>query len=50
MTEIKILGVYARLADKFGLDVGGVRILFIAAAIFDFHSSVIFPLVKPRVY
>ena len=50
MTERKILGVYARLADKFGLDVGGVRILFVVAVIFDFHSSVIFPLVKPRAY
>ena len=49
MTERKIFSVYARLTDKFGLDVGGVRILFVAA-IFDFHSSVIFPLVKPRAY
>jgi phage shock protein PspC (stress-responsive transcriptional regulator) len=47
MTERKPLGVYARLADKFGLDAGGVRILFVASIIFDFRSSIIFPLVKP---
>jgi len=50
MTERKFFGVCAWLADKFGLDVGGVRILFVAATIFDSRSSVIFPLVKPSTY
>ena len=36
MTKRKILGVCAWLADKFGLDVGGLRILFVAAAILGF--------------
>ena len=50
MTERKILGVCAWLSDKFGLDVGGLRILFVAAIIFDLHSSIFFPLVKPTYY
>ena len=50
MNERKTLAIYARLADKFGLDSVGVRILFFAAIIFDFCSSVIFPLVKPSTY
>ena len=54
MTERKILGVCAWLSDKFGLDVGGVRILFVAAAIFSFGSPVIIYLilylVKPSEY
>ena len=54
MSERKILGVSAWLADKFGLDVGGVRILFVAAAIFGFGSPVIIYfilyLVKPNEY
>ena len=41
MSEIKILGVCALLADKFGLDVGGLRILFVAASIFGFGSPII---------
>ena len=40
MTKRKILGVCAWLADKFGLDVGGLRILFVAAAILGFGSPV----------
>ena len=54
MTERKILGVCAWLADKFGLDVGGLRILFVAAAIFGFGSPAIIYfilyLIKPSEY
>jgi phage shock protein C len=54
MTERKILGVCAWLADKFGLDVSGMRILFVAAAIFSFGSPIIIYfilyLVKPSEY
>ena len=54
MTERKILGVCAWLANKFRLDVGGIRILFVAAAIFGFGSPVIIYfilyLVKPSEY
>ncbi len=54
MTERKILGVCAWLADKFGFDVGGVRILLVAAAIFGFGSPLviylILYLVKPAGY
>ena len=54
MTERKVLGVCAWLADKFGLDVGGVRILFVTAAIFGFGSPVIIYLIlyliKPANY
>ena len=45
MTERKVLGVCAWLADKFGLNVGGVRILFVAAAIFGFGSPIIIYLI-----
>ncbi len=41
MKDRKILGVCNWLADKFGLDVSGLRILFVAAAIFGFGSPVI---------
>jgi phage shock protein PspC (stress-responsive transcriptional regulator) len=50
MIDRKILSVCAWVADKFSIDVGGVRILFVAAAIFDSRSSIIFPLVKPSEY
>ena len=54
MTKRKILGVCAWLADKFGLDVGGLRILFVAAGILGFGSPVIIYLilylVKPSEY
>ena len=54
MTERKIFGVCAWLSDKFGLDVGGVRILFVAAAIFGLGSPIlvyfILYLVKPSEY
>ncbi|MEE2700413.1 MAG: PspC domain-containing protein [Bacteroidota bacterium] len=54
MTERKILGVCAWLADKFGLDVVGVRLLFVAAAIFGLGSPVIIYfilyLIKPHNY
>ena len=54
MTERKILGVCAWLSDKFGLDLGGVRILFVAAAIFGLGSPIlvyfILYLVKPSEY
>ena len=41
MSERKILSVCAWLADKFGLDIGELRILFVAAAIFGFGSPVV---------
>tara|TARA_Y100000746_G_scaffold185086_1_gene163583 strand:+ start:658 stop:822 length:165 start_codon:yes stop_codon:yes gene_type:complete len=54
MNESKILGVCAWLADKFGLDVGGLRILFVAATIFGFGSPIIIYfilyLIKPHQY
>ena len=54
MTKRKILGVCAWLADKFGLDVGGLRILFVTAAILGLGSPIfiylILYLLKPSVY
>ena len=54
MTERKILGVCAWLADKFGLDVGGMRILFIAAIILGLGSPLLIYftlyLLKPSSY
>ena len=54
MTSRRFLGVCAWLSDKFGLDVGGVRILFVAAAILGFGSPVVVYLVlyllKPSEY
>tara|TARA_B100000965_G_C19039302_1_gene518749 strand:- start:265 stop:429 length:165 start_codon:yes stop_codon:yes gene_type:complete len=54
MSERKILGVCAWLADKFGLDIGGLRILFVAAAIFSFGSPIIIYIIlyllKPSQY
>ena len=54
MIERKILGVCAWLADKFDLDVGGLRILFVAATIFGFGSPIIIYfilyLIKPSKY
>jgi phage shock protein PspC (stress-responsive transcriptional regulator) len=54
MTQRKIWGVCAWLSDKFGLDVGGVRILFVAAAILGLGSPIfiyfILYIVKPSEY
>jgi len=54
MTKRKILGVCAWLADKFGIDVGGLRILFVAAAVLGLGSPIfiyiILYLVKPSEY
>ena len=54
MNERKILGVCAWLANIFGLDVGGLRILFVAAAILGLGSPIliyfILYLVKPSQY
>ena len=54
MTERKILGVCAWLADKFGIDVSGLRILFVAAAVLGLGSPVfiylILYLLKPSSY
>ena len=54
MTERKILGVCAWLADKFGLDIGALRILFVAAAILGFGSAIVIYfflyLIKPSQY
>ena len=54
MTNRKVLGVCAWLADKFGIDVGGLRILFVAAAILGLGSPIfiylILYLLKPSAY
>lgn len=54
MTEGKLLGVCAWLSDKFELDVTGVRLLFVAAAILGFGSPIILYLIlyllKPKGY
>tara|TARA_B100001105_G_C22342478_1_gene421965 strand:- start:938 stop:1102 length:165 start_codon:yes stop_codon:yes gene_type:complete len=54
LSERKILGICAWLADKFGLDVGGVRILFVAAIVLGLGSPIlvyfILYLVKPSEY
>ena len=41
MTEKKILGVCAWLSDKFKIDLGALRILFIAALIFGLGSPIV---------
>lgn len=41
MIERRVLGVCAWLADRFGLDVGGLRILFVAATILGLGSPVL---------
>jgi phage shock protein C len=52
MIEKKILGVCAWLSEKFELDVSGIRLLFIVAAILGFGSPLliylILYLVKPK--
>ena len=54
MSEKKIMGVCVWLSDKFGLDVGGVRILFVISAILGLGSPILFYLilylVKPSKY
>jgi phage shock protein PspC (stress-responsive transcriptional regulator) len=54
MTERKILGVCAWPADKFGLDVGGLRVLFVATAVLGLGSPIfiylILYLLKPSSY
>ena len=54
MTKRKILGICAWLADKFGLDVRGLRILFLASAILGLGSPIfiylIMYLLKPSSY
>ena len=54
MTKRKILGVCAWLADKFGLDVRGLRILFVAATVLGLGSPIfiylIMYLLKPSSY
>jgi len=54
MIDRKVFGVCAWIADKFGLDLGGVRILFIAAAVFGFGYPffiyLILYLIKPVQY
>tara|TARA_B100001250_G_scaffold402804_1_gene416412 strand:+ start:763 stop:927 length:165 start_codon:yes stop_codon:yes gene_type:complete len=54
MSERKILGVCAWIADRFGVDVGGLRILFVAATLFGLGSPVliyfILYLIKPNQY
>ena len=52
MIEKKILGVCAWLSKKFDLDVLGIRVLFIIAAILGFGSPIfiyiILYLLKPK--
>jgi phage shock protein PspC (stress-responsive transcriptional regulator) len=52
MTEGKLLGVCAWLSDKFELDVTGIRLLFVVAAILGMGSPLIIYLVlyliKPK--
>ena len=54
MNERKIIGVCLWLSDKFGLDVFGLRILFVAATILGLGSPIliyfILYLVKPSQY
>ena len=54
MTKRKFLGVCAWISDKFGLDVGGMRILFVAAFVLGLGSPIlvyfILYLVKPSEY
>ncbi len=54
MTEGKILGVCAWLADRFGLDVTGLRWVFVIATILGVGSPIliylILALVKPKEY
>lgn len=45
MTEKKILGVCAWLSKQYGLDVTGLRILFVVAAIFGLGSPILVYLV-----
>lgn len=52
MIEKKILGVCAWLSEKFELDVSGIRMLFIVAAILGFGSPILIYLIlyllKPK--
>ena len=54
MNERNILGVCAWISDKFDLDITGLRILFVVAAIFGFGSPIIIYfilyLLKPNQY
>ena len=54
MTKRKVLGVCAWLADKFGIDLGGLRILFVAAAVLGLGSPILIYLIlyllKPSSY
>jgi phage shock protein PspC (stress-responsive transcriptional regulator) len=54
MTKRKFLGVCAWIADKFGLDVAGMRILFVAAVILGLGSPLliyfVMYLLKPSEY
>ena len=52
MSEKKILGVCSWLSEKFDLDVSGIRLLFIIAAIFGLGSPILIYLIlyllKPK--
>ena len=54
MSEKKILGVCLWISDKFELDVGGLRIIFIASTILGLGSPIliyfILYLIKPGQY
>ena len=45
MSEKKILGVCSWLSEKFDLDVSGIRLLFIIAAIFGLGSPILIYLI-----
>jgi phage shock protein PspC (stress-responsive transcriptional regulator) len=46
MNERKVLGVCVWLAAKFGLNLCGLRILFVAAAFFGFSSPIFIYLIN----
>ena len=52
MSEKKILGVCSWLSENFDLDVSGIRLLFIIAAIFGLGSPILIYLIlyfiKPK--
>ena len=54
MNDRKILGVCLWFSDRFGIDLGGLRILFIAAAVLGLGSPIlvyfILYLLKPSEY
>ena len=50
MSEKKILGVCSWVSEKFDLDVSGIRMLFIIAAILGLGSPILIYLILYRLY